>query len=224
MQLALGGFRVLAGDAQLEALSARFGRHHVVHLPAFLAPDAWDVMQQYMGQAHFETKVHEALHPPARNLTIVEPTLVAFCAFALNDPAVTRTVQRLTGCGPIGSWIGDFYRMVPGQGHRDAWHDDVDGNRLVAITINLTPGPFRGGALSMRDRATGERLWTFTNDGPGDALLFRIDPGLEHWTHEVEGTTPKSAVAGWFQRAPQFWRELPNLCGPLRPDAPPGDD
>ncbi len=205
----------LPGDsAQLDDLAERFRRHHAVHLPQFLAPDAWALVQRYIDQAQYEIRVHEALDPPASNLTIVEPTLVAFCALALNDPAVTRVVRRITGCDPIGSWMGDFYRMVPGQGHRDSWHDDVDDNRLVAITINLAREPFRGGALSMRDKATREVLWTFTNDGRGDAVLFRIDRGLEHWTHDVEGDAPKSAVAGWFQRTPLFWEELPQLCDP----------
>jgi hypothetical protein len=93
-------------------------------------------------------------------------------------------------------------------GHRDSWHDDLDGNRMAAITVNVSLHRFEGGELSMRRAQTHEPLWTFANVGPGDAVLFRLRQDLEHNIHDVTGEHPKLAIAGWFQKTPDFWKEL----------------
>jgi hypothetical protein len=208
LQIDLKGINPLPKRAGLDELRTRFKADHAVHLPGFLSPALLARARRYVERARFELTTHADLVPPAVNLTIVDPQLLSLFSFALNDSALTDFVREITECDPIGSWIGDFYRMDPGAGHRDTWHDDMDGNRMVAITINLSAGAFHGGNLWMREKATKRVLWTFHNGGDGDAVLFRLDERLEHWIEEVSGTTPKSAVAGWFQRRPAFWREL----------------
>jgi hypothetical protein len=75
---------------------------------------------------------------------------------------------------------------------------------LVALSLNLGPDPYVGAALRIRDRRTGRITDEVTNTEPGDALVFRVDPALEHRITDIEGTAPKTAWAGWFKAQPDF--------------------
>ena len=93
-------------------------------------------------------------------------------------------------------------RMVPGAGHEDVWHDDMNGVRMLTLSINLGRTPFRGGALQLRERGSGRVIFEVSNSGPGDAILFALSDVLEHRVAHVEGDVPKTSLAGWFQREP----------------------
>ena len=190
------------------------GRHHAVHLPEFLAPDAWDGHaaiyrpgplrdQSARGAASTRPQPHHRRADAGGLLRLRAERPGRDAHRAAARPAAVRL-----GAGSATSigWCPARDTATPGTTMSmatDWWPSRSTSRRAVS----------RRRAVDARPRH-GRGLWTFTNDGPGDALLFRIDPRLEHWTHEVEGTTPKSAVAGWFQRAPQFWRELPNSAAP----------
>jgi hypothetical protein len=199
VQISRSQLCVLGEVRDLAALSEQFRATHRIHLPGFIAPDLWQLTQHALATATYDTKVHHDTHPPAVVLTLRQPTLLAAYLLALNDPGMLRLVERLTGIHPLGSFIGDFYRMDPGV-HHTAWHNDVDGARAVAISINVSSNPFEGGELSMRQRGSDRPMWTFSNQGRGDAILFRIREDLEHRIHEVTGSSAKCAVTGWFLR------------------------
>jgi hypothetical protein len=94
------------------------------------------------------------------------------------------------------------YRMLPGPQHADSWHDDLKEGRMLAMSINLGDEGYVGGLLEIRDRASKHTLYRARNTGPGDALIFRLDPTLEHRVTGVEGNVPKTAYAGWFMPGP----------------------
>ena len=125
----------------------------------------------------------------------------------LNDSTLFETVQSITGCDPIGSCYPVVFRLDPGTGG-DSWHDDVDGNRLVGLTVNIG-GRYDGGVLQLRDRRTGHLLGAVANTGPGDAVMFRIARGVEHCVTPVTGMLPRLTMAGWFQREPKATRDWP---------------
>ena len=97
--------------------------------------------------------------------------------------------------------------MVPGGGHYDSWHGDEGFDRMVAMSVNLSSKPYEGGVLQIRDNNTAGILHEVANTGFGDAILFRIGPGLTHRVTTVEGSLPKTAFAGWFRSRP-FYRDL----------------
>jgi hypothetical protein len=80
----------------------------------------------------------------------------------------------------------------------------LNGTRLVALSVNLNTAPYEGGVLSIREAATERILCELTNSGFGDAILFRIDERLQHRVSDVEGTVAKTALAGWFESAPDY--------------------
>jgi hypothetical protein len=135
-------------------------------------------------------------------LLLLDDQVPGILALLVQDPALLAFVQRLTGCDAIGSFIGRVYRMDAGAGHHDVWHGDDDDNRMVGLSVNLSPGVYEGGVLELRERGSLRVIHRVANTGPGDAILFRIDHALEHRVTDVAGPQSKIAYAGWFQRAP----------------------
>jgi hypothetical protein len=84
------------------------------------------------------------------------------------------------------------------------WHTDLNGTKLVALTINLNTEPYEGGVLSIREAKSRRLLCDLTNFGLGDAILFRIDERLEHRVSNVVGTVAKTAFSGWFESKPDY--------------------
>jgi hypothetical protein len=70
---------------------------------------------------------------------------------------------------------------------------------MIALSINLTSEPYRGGALQIRSSQSRELLCEVSNSSYGDALIFPVDERFEHRVCQVEGTTAKTALAGWFR-------------------------
>src|SRR6185295_5586851 len=81
------------------------------------------------------------------------------------------------------------------------WHSDMDGNRMVTLSVNLGD-PYEGGVLQLRERPSNRVVHEVANTGPGDAILFALGDHLEHRVGAVTGGTTKMALAGWFQRTP----------------------
>jgi hypothetical protein len=84
--------------------------------------------------------------------------------------------------------------------HFDSWHSDPGKppNRLVGMSINLSPHPYAGGVFPLRNEATGQRLCELPNTGLGDAICFRISPSLKRMVTKVVSTETRVAFAGWF--------------------------
>jgi hypothetical protein len=130
--------------------------------------------------------------------------LVSALVFFANDPQVLASIAEITGCGRIGCFDGRVYRLAAARGHLDSWHNDLMDHRMVAMSVNLTPEPYEGGVLQIRDRRTGEILHEAKNAGIGDALVFRLAPELQHRVTPVEGNVARTAFAGWFKSEPNF--------------------
>ena len=193
------------GDRETVAgMRAAFDRQHLVRLPSFIAPDLLAELEAVVEHAEFTRRTH----PHANGATdtfLAQPEIRWLLMFVMNDPQLFAIVRDLTGCGEIGFFNPFVYKIVPGEGHFDTWHDDAGGgNRLVGISVNLGRRPFEGGVLQIRAKGTDAIIHSERNTGFGDALLFRIDGSLEHVVTEVTGSVPRIALAGWFQRTPQY--------------------
>lgn len=142
---------------------------------------------------------HKGIKTDLRMKTGRAATLLAFLT---NDPELFETVRAITGCDRIGAFVGHVYRMLPGRDHESGWHADLVSGRMVAMTVNLSDAPYSGGILEIRDSRSKRVLQRVANTGFGDAVIFRLAPGLEHRVTAVKGTIPKTAYAGWFLSEP----------------------
>ena len=96
----------------------------------------------------------------------------------------------------VASWL------VPGTAHHDSWHSDMDGNRMIAMSVNLTPKPYDGGVLQIRRSDSEEIVHEEPAPDPGDAVIFRLAEELRHRVTSVQGEVPRTAFAGWFKSSP----------------------
>jgi hypothetical protein len=94
--------------------------------------------------------------------------------------------------------------MLPGAGHASDWHSDVSGGRMITMSVNLSTAPFDGGELQIREASTERMLRRLRNTGAGDAVIFRIDPSLQHQVLPLTGKASRDALAGWFLASPHY--------------------
>lgn len=193
------GFTADATPAQLRTAREHFERHNYLRMPGFIEPGFFRVIQRYLRGATFEERDWHAGH----DLTLINNPLTDVFYVMLNDPKLFRLLARTTGCAPIRCFRGRLYRMTARKGLLFDWHPDVKNNRLLAISINLSDAPYRGGTLQIRENS-GDAHEIVPNLGFGDAVVFRVAEHLEHRLTPVVGKIPKTAVAGFFCSRPGY--------------------
>lgn len=198
------GLRGTPSARELERLRTRFAREDHVRICRFLDDDLLLAVDEALARSRFVERVHPGIGDNKELAVENASTLGGLLHLLTNTDELFDLVEQITECGRIGSFSGRVYRVVPGRGHRDAWHSDVGDHRLVALTINLGRRPYRGGVLQMRNSESRRVLRDIPNPGYGDAVLFRISPTLQHRITEIDGTIPKTAFAGWFKSEPSF--------------------
>lgn len=190
-----------ASSRELAALRRDFERRNFVRFPAMIDRKLMRAIASHLQHANFDRVEHRGF---GRDLSMAPNVASAALNFLLNDPALFDAIRTITGCAKIGSFAGRIYRVVDQSGLGLEWHDDAVRDRLVALSINVGAGRFRGGWLELRDRAAGRVVGRIQNRGFGDAILFRIGPTLEHRNSPVTGSVAKTAFAGWFMSRPDY--------------------
>ncbi len=205
IQLTRTGTVFSGSPDDLERLCRQFDRQHWIRLPQLLEPGLLQLILHRLEGADFSPLVHAGI---GTELCMRDQITHGLLNFLANDPKLYGIVQHISGCSLIGSFHGRVYRMVPGGGHCDSWHDDMVDYRLVSLSLNLSSEVYAGGVLQIRDRKLGQIVVGVANTGLGDAILFRLSQHLEHRVTEVVGAVPKTAFAGWFQSQPDFHASL----------------
>jgi hypothetical protein len=200
LQISRSGVVFSGSEADIARARTDYEQQYWVRLPAILDREVFEIAQAQLGASQFEEKTANLY----RELTVANNALPFALLLLLNNPRLFRLIEEITGCGHIGCFRGRIYRIVPGANHHVEWHTDLNGTRLVALSVNLNSEPYEGGVLSIREAATERILCELTNSGFGDAILFRIDERLQHRVSDVEGTVAKTALAGWFESAPDY--------------------
>lgn len=186
----------------LAALRRAFDADRAIRLPGFFDARLLQMVRDAARPDVFALREDEGI---AREECMDQRhSALAMLLLIMNDPRVFDLVRRITGCGPIGSFIGRIYQLRRGAGHYDRWHSDVDGARLIGISVNLSDGEFAGGHFELRHVDAAAAEWRVANVVAGDAVLFRIADSLRHRVTEVTGEVPRRAFAGWFQAYPDF--------------------
>jgi hypothetical protein len=116
----------------------------------------------------------------------------------INDPHLFRLVREITGCRRIGRFDGTIYRVMPGDEGEDSWHGEIFGHGVLEMGIDLSTRPYSGGVLETRDRYSRDVFHTEVETEPGDALLVRLAPSVQHRVTAVEGNSPRTVYAGRF--------------------------
>ena len=191
----------------LERLRVTFNQNHYIRLPQLIEPALLNNVLNQVQKAQFEPMVHGHI---GTELCLRDSPPVYLLRFLANNYQLFKIVENITECRRIGCFAGRIYRVIPGAGHYDSWHDDLGETRLVAMSINLSPKPYSGGVLQLRD-VSSEQVNEVTNIGIGDAILFRLAQQLRHRITEVHGEMAKTAFAGWFQSKPDFRESLQEL-------------
>jgi hypothetical protein len=189
------GARSVAADMGAGArLSGVFRRHHCVALPGLLDASLLEQLRPRLANGPWREKLHAGVGAEA---VLDDSRALGLLQLAANTPALIEAVRTITGCAAIGYFHGRVYRLTPGAGHHDSWHDDVLAGRRVGMSINLGEA-HEGGVFELRACGTGREPIRMPNPEPGSAILFRIAPQLEHRVSAVTGVVPKTAFAGWF--------------------------
>jgi len=206
IQLTRSGLSLTDHGEEVESLRGDFDRQHCVRLRQLLAPDLLRLVQMQLDREEFYERVYHASGtPPPVTLSLPQDTAVfGLLRFLVNNGQFFEVVRQIAGLGRIGCVEGDVYRMVPGLGHFDSWHDDLGGGRMLAMAINLSTEVFRGGLLQIRELESGRLVHEVANTGFGDATLFRIGSHLEHRVTPVEGAAARTVFAGWFLPEPDY--------------------
>lgn len=198
--------RVVTDDRQLIHLREQFKDQQSVLLSSFLDGDLLEALLQQMEKAAFAHKSEggEAGVPFGQVLAVPrnDPVLFLF-QFLMNRPALFPMIQRVTGCAPIGNFVGRIHRTLPDSNHHIDWHGDNADHRLIGVTVNLSVGAHTGGQFQIRDVESARILNEISNTRPGDAFLFRIGPGYQHRLLPVE-VGNRSVGVGWFRSEPSW--------------------
>jgi hypothetical protein len=167
-----------------------------VVLRSFLDAGEREWISRRLEHASFRPHTIEAT---GKTELLMEPNgISALLLFRVCDPEMLDLVEAVTGCGPVADFRGRTYRMVPGGGHFSPWHDDAVMGRLAAFTINLSPQPFDGARLQIKDVAEDEVLTEIGDLDFGDAVLIQISRAYQHRNSPLLGPTPKTSYAGFF--------------------------
>lgn len=198
--------------AVVEALAVTFARVNCVKVEGFLEPALLKWLGPAIDRATFVPRVHD-IEPPATDLCLNDHDTRSTLLLLFNDASLFDFIRRLSGCAPIGCFVGSVYRMAAELGHVDSWHDDIYDGRMVALSMNLSPNGYRGGHLQIREVASKRVIHEVANTGFGDAIIFRLSSAIEHRVTAVEPGPPKTAYAGWFKTQPSRETFLrPNHC------------
>ena len=199
VKLTRSGPVVTGSDGELARLRAHYEECHHLSLPDFLDPALLDTLRGKLAATEF-VRIDRDVGSESRPL---DSTPYFALELLLNSRATLELIPRLTGCPPVACFTGRIYRRAPRQSHVSRWHTDLnEDGRMVTLSINLSDRVYRGGTTLVREADTKRVVCELPNTGFGDAILFPIGPRFEHRVLDVEGDTPKTALAGWFNSRP----------------------
>jgi hypothetical protein len=193
----LTGTGLIADPQDVGQRREEFEANHCVLLRGLLAPQLLEFVHGSLEHADWED--YRSARTGAEQV-LVHPRILGLLHFIANSPGFLRVADQITGCGPFTWFGGRVYRLQPGAGHYDRWHDDNGCGRLLGMSLNLSSRSYRGGLFQLRRKGSESEplLAEIANTGPGDAIFIRISGDLVHRVSEVRGSEPRIAFAGWF--------------------------
>lgn len=193
-----------AGPTAEAAAAAEWRARQHIRFEGFLDDELRAFARTQIERGEFADFVHDASGHEGK---MADNAAVWLLDFLMNSPPLLECVSRLTGRDV--SWFhGRVYRLTPGTDEGHDWHSDYEIGRQLGVSINLTPTPFSGGVLQLRDAATGSPISEVANTGYGDCVIFRLGADIVHRVLPVTGTVERVAYAGWFYSGPTLFERL----------------
>ena len=199
------GLNVSLTNEEINSFSSDFRQNHFIRLPNLLDEQLLQIFCSEIETAEWKERAHDHI---GVEVCLRDPDIPSLMNFLLNDTDLFRLLERITGCGSIGSFEGRVYRMIPSSGHYDSWHTDDGEHRLLAMSMNLSKEKYDGGVLQIRKRGSDESVIEIPNTDFRSTAIFQIGPVLEHQVTKVEGSVPRTAFAGWFKSQPDIWSTI----------------
>ena len=197
--------RVNVDKTQLNDYQTAFKNNHVFVLPKFFGDSLKTWIQSFLEKASWHTKTYTR---PNTSQSFgheyqldLDNKLYKILKFYLNHPKIIETVRQITQLETIKSFEGRIFKFEGDNKCFGNWHTDIGPtmpDRLVGISLNLSPMPYNGGLFKLRTIKTQQLHKIVKHETWGGVHFFRIDPTLEHCITAVEGIHPRIAYAGWF--------------------------
>ena len=191
----------LTVDGSIDAMRDLFRQQHFLKLPDLLEPRLLAMVEQLVSAGDFVDRAHDGI---GTELCLVPGIATGVLQLLFNDQALRRLVATVAEVPDTGCFDGRVYRMSPRDGHYDSWHSDAGEDRLVAVSVNLSPAGYEGGELEIRRASAAAAEWTVANHSFGSAVMFRISPAMRHRVVAVTGDRARTAYAGWYRGVPVF--------------------
>jgi hypothetical protein len=201
--LQIGERHVVEPDtSEIAAMQSEFEEYDCLVLPQLIEPAFAGQISKRLNPGDFYSKSHVGYGQKvfSSDITLRENQFsLHVLHFVLNNPVLFRIIQGITGCQTVASFGGRIYSIFSGEGHHLEWHDDTETReRLVGISINLSPESYTGGVFQLREKSSRRLRREIKSENPGDAHIFKIAPELEHRVTTLEGNAARIAAAGWF--------------------------
>lgn len=199
IQITKTGANIPSAVDEFAALRKTFVEQHWLVLPNFLDARLLELIAKKLEGAEYRVVDRET----GVELRPIDCTAYLATELLLNSPSLFRAIEQITGCARIACFSGRIYRRPASSTYFNRWHTDItDEGRMIALSINLNPERYKGGALQIRSAKTHEILCEVYNHNYGDAIIFPVDEEFEHRVCEVESGAAKTALAGWFRSKP----------------------
>jgi SAM-dependent methyltransferase len=188
------GWTVDSAESGLESSREAFSRQHCVRLPRLVDPRLLPRIQRLVSEGEFSADRYEGTWDELRMEGGGASELLMLL---LNDPRIFDHVRAITACKRIGRFDGGVYRMLSGRGD-EPWHGEIFGHHMVEMSVDLSTQPYAGGVLEIRDRYSQQILHSDVETEPGDAVLVRLAPFLQHRVTAIAGASARTVYAGKF--------------------------
>ena len=189
--------RVGAGKTEFPGDAAEAGRQfrqfRAIHLRNLLDAEFLSTVMRLCGSSTFGPMFincgYREKEEPQRTGRVLN--------LALNRPALLRWLEETTGCGPLGRVEGALARTLHRPGDELTWHDDApEQGRRLAIVIHLSADAYGGGDFELRLKG-GDLIFGHRYTDLNSALIFAVEPGLEHRVLPLTSGGPRLVFAGW---------------------------
>ncbi|MGN6398635.1 MAG: 2OG-Fe(II) oxygenase [Mucilaginibacter sp.] len=196
---------IFIDDTKIQSYKQEYADTYSILLPGFLPPSVLNNFLRKLDKVQFQTKFEMDESNKFGQVLFVpqNDTLLFFFQFIINNPGLFSILQELTGCGSIGNFVGRIHRSQEGEQHGIDWHGDNSDNRLLAMTLGLGTCDYSGGKLQMRETGSEKIIREFGHINAGDAVIFKISPGLQHRLTVLD-TGQRTVGVGWFRSEPDF--------------------
>jgi hypothetical protein len=197
---------------QISRLQKQWQENRSIILPRLIEPGLLNLVRKAIERGEFFQKKHDGVD--ATELSLKRDATIVLLEMMTSDPIFTDVISEITGLKPIGNFHGRVYNIS--KSDHDAWHQDTAFDYMMAMSINLSPKPYKGGYLQLREVGSEKLLCDIQNTGPGDALIFDISENLEHQITPVTGVHPKIAFAGWFCPKPSYLNYMSKIVNKMK--------